>query len=840
MVDNEIKKLAESYRFIDGVEMWNENNAENKDVLIIKVIRHDRYSAEKELAKSDCMLKIEHMNRTGKELLDITEKFFDSVGYRYGIIPKNAPLYVIGYNNGEQVKVTKEEFDSVTDFDNLRTQERIKLVIDSLKKKYPQNRLELIPKDDVGYILKFNLGKYEERILTMKLKYAADTHRLNQCINVLLSNAECDVKIKECSCVKLDYLVEIDIPEGITHIENEAFRYCSGLKKVTLPESLTQIGDKAFASCDKLEEVTISNGALQLGEGIFEGTPLQRAVLPQGLKEIPNSMFNCSGRHGVLKTELPDTIERIGKDAFANCTFETFTIPDGVKQIDDYAFRGCTADVIVVPGSVKEFGKKVFSPKGFGLGIIEEIVCRDGITSIGAKMFEGAMIRKISIPETVTEICEYAFLDSSLSRIVIPGNVKVIKKKAFWNSALNEVIIEDGVESIGLGAFGCCRFLRKVVIPESVTHIERGAFVSCHELKTASYPDRFRANEKMIFSGCVNFEYAEYAEKKALKENKVVATYTYHNKRIEEENFIFDDKGGKFFMFASAVRELCYAEGDYSIHVWSEAEGGDEQTSLKVKVVCNEDKFWKSANGKTVYIKMNYNEVSDSAMPHLIRNIMHIMGPKYTRDEDTDVLYVLYPNSTHICYMTKSEFDLPGDPWNFKPFPEARTLHAIGRLIEDYPQNDIRRLSYEYETELKYSVMFDIREDGRTTSVITKWVRYTSDTVQFENIDSAIEYLLTNAEVVMVLHGEISITGTAFQNLKIEHMILPVTLKSIGEETFKNCQIKRLTISGKTCEIAENAFSGSVVGEVVAIDDSVDLQCFINAISKQGKIKEWD
>lgn len=46
--------------------------------------------------------------------------------------------------------------------------------------------------------------------------------------------------------VDCESLVEVNVPEGVTEIENCAFMYCSSLKKVTLPKTIKQIHPKAF------------------------------------------------------------------------------------------------------------------------------------------------------------------------------------------------------------------------------------------------------------------------------------------------------------------------------------------------------------------------------------------------------------------------------------------------------------------------------------------------------------------------------------------------------------------------------------------------------------------
>ena len=52
---------------------------------------------------------------------------------------------------------------------------------------------------------------------------------------------------------------QMDIPESVKTIENDAFAYCPNLQNITLPEGLTAIGEGAFNECTNLTEVKAQN-----------------------------------------------------------------------------------------------------------------------------------------------------------------------------------------------------------------------------------------------------------------------------------------------------------------------------------------------------------------------------------------------------------------------------------------------------------------------------------------------------------------------------------------------------------------------------------------------------
>ena len=62
---------------------------------------------------------------------------------------------------------------------------------------------------------------------------------------------------------------EIIIENGVQHIGNYAFYFCTGLTSVTIPDSVTSIGSEAFCGCSRLTSVTIGTGVARIGDLAF-------------------------------------------------------------------------------------------------------------------------------------------------------------------------------------------------------------------------------------------------------------------------------------------------------------------------------------------------------------------------------------------------------------------------------------------------------------------------------------------------------------------------------------------------------------------------------------------
>lgn len=66
-------------------------------------------------------------------------------------------------------------------------------------------------------------------------------------------------------------LGDIQLPEGITAIGENAFAECKTLTSVVISDTVREIGDGAFSGCVALTSVTLPNQVSNMGEGVFDG-----------------------------------------------------------------------------------------------------------------------------------------------------------------------------------------------------------------------------------------------------------------------------------------------------------------------------------------------------------------------------------------------------------------------------------------------------------------------------------------------------------------------------------------------------------------------------------------
>ncbi len=290
----------------------------------------------------------------------------------------------------------------------------------------------------------------------------------------------------------------IEIPYGVTSIEEGVFYNCSKLTRITIPDSVTTIGGSAFRGCSELISIPIPTVVTSLGAYAF---------------------FGCSNLSG--KIEIPYKVTSIEEKVFYNCSNLThITIPDSVTVIGDSAFFGCSSlESIIIPFIGAElngttnthfgylFGAPSYSDNSdYAPSTLKEVVIIGG-TTIGDYAFYNCRgLTSITIPDSVTTIGDNAFFGcSSLERMIIPfigaelngtanthfgyifGATSYSDNSDYVPSTLKEVVITGGT-SIDDYAFYDCGDLTSVAMPNSITSFGEGAFFGCSSLESIIIP----------------------------------------------------------------------------------------------------------------------------------------------------------------------------------------------------------------------------------------------------------------------------------------------------------------------------------------------------------------
>ena len=245
-----------------------------------------------------------------------------------------------------------------------------------------------------------------------------------------------------------------------------------------------------------------------VGQYMFYYMPaLKRLLLPAGVTEIKQYGVASNGT-GTSYTklayvEMPAALTTIGNYAFRNDYYLTKAdIPAGVTSIGEYAFNQSGITEAVIPAGVTAIANNTF----YYCQKLKTVTLPDGITSIGDNAFSGCTtLGSINMPQSVQTIGSYAFYDCNklASPLEFPATLKTISSYAFQNCyILPSVTFSEGLETIGYSAFNSCRKLKPGTLPESLTSLGSYAFNDCDSLKTFTFPANIKEVPTCVLSSC--------------------------------------------------------------------------------------------------------------------------------------------------------------------------------------------------------------------------------------------------------------------------------------------------------------------------------------------------
>ncbi len=384
-----------------------------------------------------------------------------------------------------------------------------------------------------------NITKDNVKIIALKSCNGLNTIRILNGTNCIPSKA----------FMESHSLKNIEIPDSVTSIENNAFTSCSSLGELKLPNNIKVLPEKVFCGCTALTNLEIPSSVTTIGYAAFKGcSSLQRLNLQNVTLLGNNALENCGAlRHLTLSSELK---YQSNSNIFGGHTSVKYiAFSNGASTINKSLLEQFryVAEEIVLPDSITTLDEALFA----NYQNLKAIQLSNAITVIPKDAFKNCKsLEKIVIPDSVVSIEWAAFKDcTSLKTITIPPNLESIFPDTFegctslkyfsankyfgnvknWPSIIrydvnfNQVsdiedyafkdcdliknlVIPSGITSIGNYAFSNCRNLESITIPNTVTSIGDHAFYYCSNLKSMSLPTSVTNIGESAFESCTSLE----------------------------------------------------------------------------------------------------------------------------------------------------------------------------------------------------------------------------------------------------------------------------------------------------------------------------------------------
>ena len=316
---------------------------------------------------------------------------------------------------------------------------------------------------------------------------------------------------------------KVVVPEGIEHINSQAFVDCTLITEIELPSSLRTVGENAFSNCTALETVRFPEGVTEVGDGAFtDCNALTYVSFPDTMTEIA----------GVLIYTNRKVVISISKNTLSFDTY--FMTTASGEQIIEFrgtkaewqAYREALGSTIFDRSTIKCTDGdilQVYATGTIGSNVTYEFLS-DGTLNINGegevayKEFRlsgfATRITKLVFGEGITKVNKSFYGSSSfygcinIEEIVFPSTLKAIDKRTFEGSAWYEnfnsgseavyngdallmvpasisgtFTVKEGTVIISLCAFYKCTEITEIKLPTSVKIIEASAFHGCSKLE---------------------------------------------------------------------------------------------------------------------------------------------------------------------------------------------------------------------------------------------------------------------------------------------------------------------------------------------------------------------
>lgn len=322
-----------------------------------------------------------------------------------------------------------------------------------------------------------------------------------------------------------DGMLCVNSDEGDCYNMQSIFSTCTSLTTINIGENVQSIPTAAFKHTNvntvnfNVTNCNSMGGYYCTEQYVFEACEQLTTInIGENVQTIPSNAFrNCTNLSGALF--IPESVTSIGNSAFRGCVGLTgsMNLPNSITSIGESAFEGCTglSGTLSLPNSLTSIGGSAF----YGCsGLVGELTIPESVTSIGGCAFWGTGFTTLNFNAVNCgslrwggyyngTLDHYSCLIGieNLATLNIGENVQSIPEYAFkgYSGLVGELTIPGAVTSIGLRAFANCTGFSSLTIDMGVENIGIEAFKGCSGFTGAlTMPESIVTIGGGSFEGC--------------------------------------------------------------------------------------------------------------------------------------------------------------------------------------------------------------------------------------------------------------------------------------------------------------------------------------------------
>ncbi len=411
------------------------------------------------------------------------------------------------------------------------------------------------------------------------------------------------------------------------------------------------------------------------------------------------------------------------------------------------------------------------------------------VTEIPKEYFKDMnLLESVTLPDTVETIGESAFSGcTALQAVPVSAGLKTIASSAFKNcSTLTEITLPEGAETIGEKAFDGCTGVLALNLPDSLKTVESYAFNGMSELKELVIPPNVE-NLGISLIGAANSLGA------------ITLPFALDPKDTQGEGYVTQlDSYILSHGETMPLKKVTITGGTTIPNSFMNGHSDVTEVNLpdSITLICK-NAFYNCSGLTEIHLPANLEIIREGAFRGCT-GITELTLPENIKRIESTAFYGMN-EVTELTIPDSAEYigtDLFGNDSKMQKI----TLPFAGESRDATLENGCNLVStIGYSSSNREMPLTEITFTGGTI-VPNGYFHY------FENLKT-VNFADTMTELGNNLFYA---TGAyyGFQNAALESIILPDSIISIGNDTFRNCpNLANITFSENLREIGERAFT---------------------------------